>query len=88
MKQTTFFISRTKQIYLKTLTVSESTFKRKAISPGTHFEILLTSGVIYRQRFLHGDCATFSKLQLPRRYSRPFQNFLKASNKLQEKQLA
>ena len=31
MKLTTFFISRTKQIYAKALTVSESTFKLKAM---------------------------------------------------------
>ena len=32
----TFFISRTKQIYAKTLTVSESTFTKKTMSLG-HF---------------------------------------------------
>ena len=46
MKLTTFFISRTKQIYAKTLTVSKSTFKIKTMSPWTLFEILLTLAVI------------------------------------------
>ena len=53
MKLTTFFISRTKQIYAITLTVSESTFKLSAISPWELFEILLTSAVICNERFLH-----------------------------------
>ena len=42
MKLTTFPISRTKQNYATTLTVSETTFKIKAISPRKLFEILLT----------------------------------------------
>ena len=33
MKPTTFFISRTKQIYAKTLTVSEAAFKMTVMSP-------------------------------------------------------
>ena len=33
MKLTSFFISETKQIYAKKLTVSESTFKIKAVLP-------------------------------------------------------
>ena len=53
MKLTTFFISKTKQIYAKILTVSESTFKIKAMLPWILFEILLTSAGIYKQRFLH-----------------------------------
>ena len=53
MKLKTFFISRTKQIYAITLTVSESTFKLSAISPWELFEILLTSAVICNERFLH-----------------------------------
>ena len=40
----TFFISRTKQIYEKTLTAPESKFKIKT---------LLTSAVICKQRLLH-----------------------------------
>ena len=52
MKWTTFFISRTKQTYAKTLTVSESTFKMKVMSPSTLFELLLTSAVICKQRIL------------------------------------
>ena len=47
----TFYISRTKQIYAKTLTVSESKFK--AMSPSVLFEILLTSAVICKERILH-----------------------------------
>ena len=53
MKLKTFFISRTKQIYAITLTVSESTFKLSAISSWELFEILLTSAVICNERFLH-----------------------------------
>ena len=53
MKLITFFISRTKQIYAKTLTVSESAFKMKVMSPWTLFELLLTSAVICKQRLLH-----------------------------------
>ena len=53
MKLTTFFISRTKQIYAITLTASESTFKLSAISPWELFEILLTSAVICNEMFLH-----------------------------------
>ena len=53
MKLTTLFISRTKQIYVKTLTVSECTFKEKAISSWALSEILLTPAIICSQRFLH-----------------------------------
>ena len=53
MKLTTFFISRTKQIYAKTLTISENTFKIKTMSPWALLEILLTSAIICKQRFLH-----------------------------------
>ena len=42
MQLKTFFISRTKQIYAKSLTLSERKFKIKAISSWTLFEILLT----------------------------------------------
>ena len=53
MKLTIFFISRTKQIYAKTLTVSENAFKTKVMSPWAPFEILLTSVVICKQIILH-----------------------------------
>ena len=53
IKLTIFFISKTKQICAETLTVSESTFKLKAMSRWTLFEILLTSAVTCKQRFLH-----------------------------------
>ena len=53
MKLTTFFISRTKQIYAKTLTVSESEFKIKVMSPWPLFQLLLTSAVICKHRLLH-----------------------------------
>ena len=53
--QKTFFISRPKQIYVKTLTVSENTFKIKAMSPCTIFEILLRLAVFCKQIFLHGN---------------------------------
>ena len=62
MKLTTFFISKTKQIYAKTLTVPESTLKIKAILPWILFEILLTSAVIFARK---QDCAISSKLQIP-----------------------
>ena len=53
MKLTTFFISKTKQIYAKILTVLESTFKVKAMLPQILFEILLTSAIICKQRLSH-----------------------------------
>ena len=53
MKLTTFFISKTKHIYGKTLTVPKTTFKIKAMLPWILFEILSTSAVICKQRFLH-----------------------------------
>ena len=40
MKLATFFISRTKQIYAKTLAVSESAFKMKVMSAWILFELL------------------------------------------------
>ena len=53
MKLTTLFILRTKQIYAKTLTVSENAFKMKAMSSWTLFELLLTSVIICKGRLLH-----------------------------------
>ena len=53
MKLTTFFISRTERIDIKTINISESTFKIKEISTWTLFKILLTSAVICKQRLLH-----------------------------------
>ena len=50
---TTFFTSRTKQIYAKTLTVFESTFKIKPTSARELFEILLASVVTCKKRFLY-----------------------------------
>ena len=41
----TIFILRTKQIYAKTLTIPESTFKIKTMLLWTLFETLLTSAV-------------------------------------------
>ena len=74
MKLTNFFVSRTKQIYAKTLTVSESTFKVKRVSYRAFFEILLTSAVICKHKPFawKRDCAISSKLQIPRRSSWPF----------------
>ena len=43
MKLTKFFISKTKQIYTKTLTVPESALEIKAMLRGILFKILLTS---------------------------------------------
>ena len=54
MKLTTFFISRTKQIYTKTSAFSESAFKMKIMSAWT-LELLLMSVwsvVIFKQSFL------------------------------------
>ena len=53
MKPTTFFISKTKHIYAKTLTVPKTTFKIKAMLPWILFEIFPASAVICKQRFLH-----------------------------------
>ena len=53
MKLTTSFISRTKQIYSKTFTVSESAFKIKVTPTWILLELLLTSANICKQRFLH-----------------------------------
>ena len=50
MKLTTFFISKTKQIYAKTRTVPEIIFKIKTMSLWTLSEILLTSTIIRKQR--------------------------------------
>ena len=53
MKLTTFFIPRIKQIYAKTLNVSESKFEIQAKSACTLFEILRTSADISNQRLFH-----------------------------------
>ena len=66
MKLATFFILRTKQIYEKTLTAPESKFKIKTMPALALPEILLTSAVICKQRFLHENEIS-SKLQIPRR---------------------
>ena len=47
------FIPRAKQIYAKPLTISEITFKIKAMSTWALFKILITSAVIFKQKFLH-----------------------------------
>ena len=53
MKLATFFISRTELIFVKTLTVPESTFKMKSIIRWLLSEILLNSAVVCKQRCLH-----------------------------------
>ena len=53
MKFTTLFISQTKHIYAKTLTVTKTKFRIKAMLPWILFEILPTSAVICKQTFLH-----------------------------------
>ena len=53
MKQTTGFISKPKQIHAKTLTVLESILKIKTMLSWILFELLLTSAVTYKQRFLY-----------------------------------
>ena len=73
MKLTTFFISKTKQIYSKTLTVPESTFKIKAMILWIYFEIVLTSAFIWNKIFTwKRDGAISSKLQGSRPLSGPF----------------
>ena len=49
----TFFYFKNQANLRKTLTVSESTFKIVVMSPQALFEILLTTVVICKQRFLH-----------------------------------
>ena len=53
MKLITFIISKTKQIYTKSVTVLESAFEIKAMLLWILFEILLTLAVIYKQSFSH-----------------------------------
>ena len=53
MKLTTFFTSKTKQIYAKILTVPGSTCKIKAVLSWVLFKILFMPAVICKQRFLH-----------------------------------
>ena len=50
MKLATFFISSTKRIFTKLLSVSESSVKVKVGSHWAHFLILLTSAVICKQQ--------------------------------------
>ena len=61
MKLTTFFVSKTKQIYTKTLTVPESAFEIKAMLP-------LQTKTFALKRY----CAISSILQIPRYWSRSF----------------
>ena len=53
MKLTTFIISKTKQIYTKSVTVLESAFEIKAMLLWILFEISLTLAVIFKQSFSH-----------------------------------
>ena len=53
MRKAISFVSITKQIYAKPFTVSENTFKIKAMSPWTLLDILLKSAVTCKQRLLH-----------------------------------
>ena len=55
MKLATFFISSTRRIFTKLLSVSESSTKIKVRSHRTLFVILLTSVVICKQIHLHGN---------------------------------
>ena len=66
IKLTIFFISRTKQICAETLTVSESTFKLKAMSRWTLFEILLSSYLQTKIFARKQDFANSSKLLMAR----------------------
>ena len=71
MKLITFFVSRTRQIYAKTIVVSESAFKMKVMPAWTLFELLLASAVSFFAR--KRNCTISSKLHIPRYQSRPFQ---------------
>ena len=51
MKLTSYFISKTKQIYAKTLTVLESTFKMRAKLPWMLFEIWLCQQLFAKKDF-------------------------------------
>ena len=53
MKVAAFFISKSKQIYTETLTVSEGKFKLKVKSAWILYEILVTSAVTCKQSLLH-----------------------------------
>ena len=55
MKLATFFISSTKFIFTKLLSVSERLIKIKVRSHWALFLILLPSAVIYKQRLLYGN---------------------------------
>ena len=58
MKLTSFFISETKQIYAKKLTVSESTLKIKAVLPYS----VISRNVIYVRSYL--QTKTFAENEL------------------------
>ena len=77
MKQATFFISKTKQIYAKTLAVPESAPKIKVMLPWILFKFCLCQQLFCKHRcclcqIAKRGCAKLSKLQTPRRYSRSF----------------
>ena len=55
MKLATFFISSTKFIFTKLLSVSERLMKIKVRSHWALFLILLPLAVIYKQRLLYGN---------------------------------
>ena len=64
-----FFVSRTRQIDVETLTVSESTFKNKGnITLNTFRNVAYVSSYLRTKIFARKrDCAISSKLQIPRR---------------------
>lgn len=51
--KSTFFPSRTRQMYAKASVISESTLKVTAISVWALMEIFLTAEFICKQRFMH-----------------------------------
>ena len=55
MKLAMFFISSTRLIFRKLISVSESFIKSKVTLHWAPFLILLTSAVICKQRLLHGS---------------------------------
>ena len=89
MKLTTFFITKTKHIYVKTSTVLKSQFEIKAMLLWILFKIFLTSAVICKQIFLHENeiVKYLQDLKKLRRLSRSFYKAPTCFYKIHEKRL-
>ena len=72
MKLTTFFISKAKQIYAKTLTVFESAFKIKIMSPLALIEVFPTLAVIWKTKIFARKRDKYKDLQIRKHSSRLF----------------